>query len=352
MNAAINQDVLAIPTATNPLDLSGLELVFYHPTFLKVINELEAPKGHANEFGGFKYRSAEDIQAALKPILLKYKCSVIMRKFDIEDGFEIYAYIVFKDQKYMRCEVPGVATYDFVKDLTSNKKISKTQQYAAYQSYAKKYALSNLLMIDDSQNDLDALTNKNIQNEQQKENRQKYRNPQDNRVVTQADCDRAVKQIDDLPITTPLPQAVQFFDSVLAQLPEFYNVLNSTCQKKYAEIEQHLNAGQNAQQQVANTTTTRNPATKNHAGNKSIQQQQTKVQTTTSTSSALINQKQLDQLQAFITERGVDVKSVCSYLGIDSLAQIEAAKLDVAKHEIDQFAHELMSENQQYEDMS
>ena len=85
-------------------------------------------------------------------------------------------------------------------------------------------------------------------------------------------------------------------------------------------------------------------------------QQQTKALPATSTvnpaNAVLINQKQQDQLQAFIVERGVDIKSVCSYLGIDSLAQIEAAKLDVAKHEIDQFAHELMSENQQYEDMS
>jgi hypothetical protein len=56
MNAAINQDVMVKPTTLGPLDLPGLEQVFYHPTFLKVINELEAPKGHENDFGGFKYR--------------------------------------------------------------------------------------------------------------------------------------------------------------------------------------------------------------------------------------------------------------------------------------------------------
>lgn len=358
MNAAINQDVLVKPTSMNPLDLPDLEQVFYHPTFLKVINELEAPKGHANDFGGFKYRSAEDIQAALKPILLKYKCTVITRKFDITDGFEVYAYIVFKDQKYMRCDLPGVATFDFVKDLASNKKISKTQQYAAYQSYAKKYALCNLLLIDDSQNDLDALTNENIKNEQQNRGKQNYQNQSNNRVVTQADCDQALKQIESLSLDTPLDQAAYIFDGIRAQLPEFNNSLYPACQKKYAEIEQHLYAMQNAQQTTPASNNTGNTQSKN-TGTKSqssVQQQQTKAPPATSTvnpaNAVLINQKQQDQLQAFIVERGVDIKSVCSYLGIDSLAQIEAAKLDVAKHEIDQFAHELMSENQQYEDMS
>ncbi|MDW5462188.1 ERF family protein, partial [Acinetobacter baumannii] len=108
-------------------------------------------------------------------------------------------------------DLPGVATFDFVKDLEKNKKISKTQQFTAYQSYAKKYALSNLLLIDDSQNDLDALTNQNIQNEQQSNNKKNYQNRSNNRVVTQADCDRALKQIEELPLNTSPEQAEYIF---------------------------------------------------------------------------------------------------------------------------------------------
>ncbi len=169
MNTAINQDML-VHSTDNPINLPGDYVqVFHHLTYLKVINELKAPKGHTNEFGGgYKYRSAEDIQEALKPILLKHKCTVITRKFDFAGGFEIYAYMVFKDNTYIVCEVPGVAEFDFERDLASNKKVSRTQQYASYQSYAKKYALGNLLQIDDSQNDLDTHTNENIQNERQK----------------------------------------------------------------------------------------------------------------------------------------------------------------------------------------
>lgn len=342
MNAAINQDVLVKPTSMNPLDLPDLEQVFYHPTFLKVINELEAPKGHANDFGGFKYRSAEDIQAALKPILLKYKCTVITRKFDITDGFEVYAYIVFKDQKYMRCDLPGVATFDFVKDLASNKKISKTQQYAAYQSYAKKYALCNLLLIDDSQNDLDALTNENIKNEQQNRGKQNYQNQSNNRVVTQADCDQALKQIESLSLDTPLDQAAYIFDGIRAQLPEFNNSLYPACQKKYAEIEQHLYAMQNAQQTTPASNNTGNTQSKN-TGTKSQSsvQQQNKVQTAAANNpNALITAKQCGELEAFIDERGLRMKDVCNYLAIDSLKQVKAINLNAVKADIENMAHE------------
>ena len=344
MNAAINPEVML---KTNPvdLDLPNLEQVFYHPTFVKIINELEAPKSHASDYGGYNYRSAEDINAALKPILLKYKCSVILRKFDIDDGFEIYAYIIFKDQKYMRCELPGVASYDFTRDLQRNSKISKTQQYAAYQSYAKKYALCNLLLIDDSQNDLDALTNKNIQNEHQKENKQ---NQQKSHFVTQADCDRALQQINNLPMDLPLEQAVNEFNQIIRSYPDkFYQILNDACCKKYAEIEQHLYAMQNAQQTTpASNNTGNNSQPKNVTGTKSpAVQQQNNVQTATANNpNVLITSKQHGELEVFIDERGLDMQEVCKHLAVDSLKQIKVAELSVIKGEIERMAHEVIKQ--------
>lgn len=143
MNAAINPDVLGNATTVNPLDLPGLEQVFHHPTFIKVVNELKAPKSHTNEFGGgYKYRSAEDIQEALKPLLVKYKCTVITRKFDTADGFEIYAYMVFKDQKYIRCDVPGEAKYDFDRDLNSNKRSLKLNNMLLIRAMQKNMLLA------------------------------------------------------------------------------------------------------------------------------------------------------------------------------------------------------------------
>mgnify|MGYP003641097288 CR=1 FL=1 len=39
----------------------------------KIQTELKAPKGQTNKFGGYKYRSAEDILEAIKPLLKKYE---------------------------------------------------------------------------------------------------------------------------------------------------------------------------------------------------------------------------------------------------------------------------------------
>ena len=51
-----------------------------------------------------------------------------------------------------------------------------------------------------------------------------------------------------------------------------------------------------------------------------------------------ISEAHRDQLQAFIDERGLDTKTVCEYLGIDSLLQIEVTQLQAAQQEIDNLA--------------
>ncbi|MGQ1242799.1 ERF family protein [Acinetobacter baumannii] len=336
MNAAINPDVLDQIVSENVLDLPGHERVFHHPTFLKVINELEAPKSHDSDYGGYKYRSAEDIHAALKPLLLKYKCTVFTREFEIKEGFKVYAYIVFKDKTYMRCDLPGVAAFDFVKDLEKNKKISKTQQFAAYQSYAKKYALCNLLLIDDSQNDLDALTNQNIQNEQQSNNKQNYQNRSNNRMLTQADCDRALKQIEELPLNTSLEQAEYIFDGLRQQYPKFDKEIYEAGCAKYNAIMQHLQSisqQQQATNQPNGTTQQQKQQAQQQRGNPAQAQN-----TPNTPKPGCISNKQRDELQAFINERGLDVKYVCEFLGIDTLAEIQAEKIELAKAEIDKLA--------------
>lgn len=315
MNAAIDLHSLQLQ---DQFALPGLEQVFYHPTFVKVINELKAPKSHTNDFGGgYKYRSAEDIQEALKPVLLKHKCSVIMRKFDMADGFEIHAYIVFKDQKYIRCEVPGVARYDFERDLASNKKVSRTQQYASYQSYAKKYALSNLLMIDDSQNDLDTFTNSQIQSEQKSS--QKY---QDKNVAHQKNCDLALKQITDLPLGTPIHQAEFFFDGLRAQYPEFEHVLYEACKVKHAQITQHF---ESLNKQVSEATVEEKPA------DMVLQHHE---ETSHAHEHNPISQQECHELQVFIHKHGLDDQSVCEHFNIPSLSKIEKDQLRAIKAEI------------------
>ncbi|EPL9481563.1 ATP-binding protein, partial [Acinetobacter baumannii] len=51
-----------------------------------------------------------------------------------------------------------------------------------------------------------------------------------------------------------------------------------------------------------------------------------------------ISDQQRDELQNFIAERGLDVKTVCEHFGIDALIQIEAAKLPAVKQDIETLA--------------
>ncbi|ELA8889996.1 AAA family ATPase, partial [Acinetobacter baumannii] len=48
--------------------------------------------------------------------------------------------------------------------------------------------------------------------------------------------------------------------------------------------------------------------------------------------------QQRDELQNFIAERGLDVKTVCEHFGIDALIQIEEAKLPAVKQDIETLA--------------
>ena len=53
---------------------------------VKIQNELKAPKNQFNSFGKYKYRSCEDILEALKPLLLKYNCSLVINDEIKEDN--------------------------------------------------------------------------------------------------------------------------------------------------------------------------------------------------------------------------------------------------------------------------
>jgi hypothetical protein len=56
-----------------------------------------------------------------------------------------------------------------------------------------------------------------------------------------------------------------------------------------------------------------------------------------------ISDEQRDQLQAFIEERGLDVKTVCEHLGIDALTQIDVNTLAAVQADIDNLAKESLA---------
>jgi hypothetical protein len=118
--------------------------------------ELKAPKNQYNSFGKYKYRSCEDILEALKPLLLKYECTLT-----IEDEIKEVGGIVFVEatasiqvDKEGRTEGRAVTAQAGINPNRTGMDIA--QSFGSSSSYARKYALSGLLLIEDSHLDPDA----------------------------------------------------------------------------------------------------------------------------------------------------------------------------------------------------
>ena len=114
---------------------------------IAIQSELKAPKSQFNKFGGYKYRKAEDILEAVKPLLAKQKCTLIITDDVILIGNRIYvkATATIKNEKG-ECET----TNGWAREEESKKGMDGSQITGASSSYARKYALNGLFAIDDN----------------------------------------------------------------------------------------------------------------------------------------------------------------------------------------------------------
>jgi hypothetical protein len=114
---------------------------------VKIQSELKAPKGQTNNFGKYKYRSAEDIIEAVKPILNKYGTALIISDEVVQVGDRIYikATATLLDDTDNHISVNGWAREEEVK-----KGMDSAQITGSASSYARKYALNGLFAIDDT----------------------------------------------------------------------------------------------------------------------------------------------------------------------------------------------------------
>jgi len=121
-------------------------------SLIKIQSGLKAPKNQTNKFGGYKYRSAEDIMEAVKPLLNAYGYYLIVSDEIVQVGERIYvkATATLKNDE-------GVVyqSQAFAREEETKKGMDSSQITGAASSYARKYALSGLFCIDDTK-DADA----------------------------------------------------------------------------------------------------------------------------------------------------------------------------------------------------
>lgn len=127
---------------------------------LAIQSELKAPKGQYNSFGKYKYRSAEDILEAVKPLLAKYKALLILT-----DAINVVGEEYTENTKTLRTYLTATAKFidtesNDINDIivvcaSAREPQTKTGMDASQitgtaSSYARKYALNGLFCIDDT----------------------------------------------------------------------------------------------------------------------------------------------------------------------------------------------------------
>ena len=113
---------------------------------IEVQAELKAPKNQFNAFGKYKYRNQEDILEALKPLLLKHELLLTLTDEIKEICGQMFteATVKISDGKDS-LEVKAQAGID-----VNKKGMDKAQCFGSSSSYARKYALNAMFLIDDT----------------------------------------------------------------------------------------------------------------------------------------------------------------------------------------------------------
>lgn len=150
---------------------------------MKVQQELKAPKGQYNSFGKYKYRSCEDILEAVKPLLVKNKLTLTLTD-TIVPASETRFYVKATAKVI---DIESGETIDntaFAREETEKKGMDGSQITGTASSYARKYALNGLFLIDDTK---DADTDEyHEQNNQVK-------------LITKAQIKKLGELVDDIP---------------------------------------------------------------------------------------------------------------------------------------------------------
>jgi len=110
--------------------------------------ELKAPKGQTNKFGGYSYRSAEDILEAVKPLLQKHNSDLTLSDEIVEVGGRVYVKATARLVSHN--PFAEVETTAYAREAEVKKGMDDAQITGSASSYARKYALNGLFCIDDT----------------------------------------------------------------------------------------------------------------------------------------------------------------------------------------------------------
>lgn len=118
---------------------------------MKVQSKLKCEKSQYNKFGGYAYRSTSDILEAVKPLLSEVEAVII-----VNDELKLIGdrYYVEATAMFLDCETgDSIVSRAIAREAEGQKGMSEAQVTGSSSSYARKYALNALLLIDDTKDD-------------------------------------------------------------------------------------------------------------------------------------------------------------------------------------------------------
>lgn len=128
---------------------------------IKIQSELKAPKSQRNNFGNYNYRNAEDILEAVKPLLASNGCILTLTDTIELIGNRFYV----KATARLSNGKETIEVCSYAREEETKKGMDGSQISGSSSSYARKYALNGLFLIDDTK-DSDAT---NTHNEEPKQ---------------------------------------------------------------------------------------------------------------------------------------------------------------------------------------
>lgn len=115
----------------------------------RVQEELKAPKSRYNSFGDFNYRCLEDILEGVKPLLLKYDLTLLITDEPVVIGEWHYIKATASLYDSLTDRMP-FSVVSYAREPLEKKKMDDSQATGTASSYARKYALNGLFLIDDT----------------------------------------------------------------------------------------------------------------------------------------------------------------------------------------------------------
>lgn len=168
----------------------------------RVQSELNAPKDKKNSFGGYNYRNVESIYEAIKPLLLKEGLVLSITDEVIEISERIY----IKATATVTDGFGSLSATGFAREAGMKKGMDEAQVTGSCSSYARKYALGGLFLIDDNK-DIDSMepasTDKKSEKEVETKSSEKPKKSDDDELANKATVDKMIAEFAKIGISEP-----------------------------------------------------------------------------------------------------------------------------------------------------